>query len=496
MKKSGKKKFKLNIGKKVKKVLNHKIGKHCLKWYLSIIVFILIILFLIKLLGGLFMKNKIPNYSLVYLNENGQISVVKSNGKKPTVLSDKDNVDVAYPNNTDRYVLYTKENNLYLYDSKHTKNLKLLAQNVTNEFGYNSNDKYIYYINSNRELYSYKRKSIKLDNDVNIIYLVSDDKIFYSKINSDAVYYQKLNGRKERVEIANNINKIYIDKKGKNIIYLDNFGGLFKYKVGNKKAKKIGSNIIKIVDVNEDLTKAYYINNNYDLYYLKDNKGKKVSKEVNTIYYSDLDNKQIIYDSKGKLYYQKGSSKAVNIDESSNIRNVYIYNKSNIYYIKKDDTNYNLYFARITNFKVKKSKQILKNVQPDAITDYKKGFVILNEVLATGILNVIKKDKIYNIAKEVNANSVKVNSNGKKLYFISDYSNNKGIFQYTKNTKPKKILSDVSGYTFVNDKLIYVMGGYSNNTSKFDIYKFNGKKAKKIISNILDIVNINIDRGN
>ena len=60
-----------------------------------------------------------PEYSMVYQNADGELLVTNKSQKEGIkISSDSETRDVVYANKTNRYILFEKNNALYLYNSK------------------------------------------------------------------------------------------------------------------------------------------------------------------------------------------------------------------------------------------------------------------------------------------------------------------------------------------------------------------------------------------
>ena len=125
------------LSKDVSGLLNKKFGKFALKQILLIVLCVILVLLVLKaLVSNSSSKNEeAPAYSVVYTNDDGDLMVVGSNGKNPIKLSSERTSDVEYANKSDRYILYTKGDSLYLYDKKkkddiyyHLLNIQMVHQ--------------------------------------------------------------------------------------------------------------------------------------------------------------------------------------------------------------------------------------------------------------------------------------------------------------------------------------------------------------------------------
>ena len=167
------------------KLRSMKIGSFSLKHLLIGIICLVLVILLIRGVANSFSKeSKVPDYGVVYTTDDGDLMVVGSNGKKPVKLANDSSNDVQYANTTERFILYTKDDNLYLYDKKKGEDTTKIDKDVES-FGFSDDDKYIYYTNTDDELYTYKKESKKIDNDVDYVVGTADNNIFYTNYISE-----------------------------------------------------------------------------------------------------------------------------------------------------------------------------------------------------------------------------------------------------------------------------------------------------------------------
>lgn len=480
-----------NIQDTANELLNRKVGPVAVK---TIVLCVLVVLVALLVIRGVLNANnpdsKVPDYSLVYSNEDGQLMVVGKNGKKPVKLSNDDDTEVAYAHNTDRYILFTKEDSLYLYDKKDGEDTEKIAKDITS-FGFSANDKYIYYINEDSELYSYKKDATKIDSDVDYVISVSDDKIFYSK-EGDAYVSSLKKSNKEKIE--EDVTDIFVDEKGSKVVYLTKDDELFSYKVNGKKATKIGKDVSKVLDCSEDLTKVVYKDSDDAIHLVKKTKEEKIIDEVDGVFYTNAEDEQIVYEYDDELFYQKGNKKEVKVGDSENVTDAYIYDGNKLYYIVEEDDDENvLYYSKISDKKASKPVEVLDDISSYVITEYEKGLVVFSDVESSiGALNIVKNGKATEVTDDVSIYSTVLSNDKKKLYFLGDYSSKSasGTFMYLKGKKAKDIVNDVYTFMYVKNNLIYLATGYSSKSGKADIQVYNGRKAKKILDGVTDVAPI------
>lgn len=469
------------------KIRDAKVGNFSLKQVLVVVVCVVLAVLLIKGIANSFSKeSKVPDYGVVYTNDDGDLMVVGANGKKPVKLANDSSNKVEYANNTERYILFTKDDNLYLYDKKDGEDTTKIDKDVST-FGFSDDDKYIYYVNEDDELYTYKKESKKIDNDVTTVLGTADNNIFYSK--DDELYVRNMNAKKDKVKVASEIKNQALSEDGSKILYQTEDDDLYIYKVSNKKATKIASDVYDILDGNEDLDKLMYITNDGDVYYVSGTKATKLVSEV-TVLDADVEEKQLVYlNEDDELYYQKGTKSPVKIDDTENITKAYIYNGNEIYYIVADDESYDLYYSKVGS-KASSPKEVIEDINSYAYSYYDKGLIVFSEVESyVGTLNLVKGGKATKITEDVYTSSIMPNHKGNKLYFLGDYDakDKNGSLMSTTGKKAKTLAEDVSDYNYVKDKLIYVSTGYSSKSGKFDLNVYNGRKLVKIADSVRNV---------
>lgn len=463
-------------------VLDKEVGGLTVKSIVIIVLAVLIVFLVIRgIVKSTNVDSKIPDYQVVYSNDDGDLMVVGKNGKNPIKLANDAYSNIEYAYTSNRYILFTKDDDLYLYDKNDGDETTKIAKEVK-EFGFSKNDKYIYYINEDGELYSYKKDSKKLDNDVERIAGITDDLIFYEK--EEDLYYKKLNGKGDKVKVASELKNCLVDEDGSKVLYQNEDNDLYIYKVSNKKATKIGTDIEDLLDFSSDFNTIIYQNNDNEVFEVNKTKSKKIISEVDDVLYSDAEEKQIVYELDEELFYQKSDKKAVKIGDSENVTRAVV--KGNqLYYLEEDDDSYELYYAKIGS-KIS-PKSIAEDVGSSIISSFGKGIVIFKDVEdSIGEMNVVKNGKLTKVADDVYVSSYTVSNDKNKLYFLGDYSskNKSGSLMSTTGKKAKLIVDDVNSYDYIKNSLIYIQTGYSSKSGKSDLQVYNGKKVKKIVDGI------------
>ncbi len=463
-----------------------KIGNFTLKHLLIGIVCVVLAVLLIRGVANSFSKeSKVPDYGVVYTNDDGDLMVVGANGKKPVKLANDSSNDVQYANTTERFILFTKDDNLYLYDKKKGEDTTKIDKDVSS-FGFSDDDKYIYYVNDEDELYTYKKESKKIDSDVTYVVGTIDNNIVYSK--DDELYFRNMNGKKDKVKVASDVKNQALSEDGSKILYQTDDNDLYIYKVSSKKATKLASDVNTILDANEDLDKIMYTDIDDDTYFIKGTKATKLVSEANVLDTS-IEDEQLVYEKDDELFYQKGTKKAVKIDDAENVKNAYIYNGNEVYYTVANDDKNELYYSKVGS-KASSPKSVLDDAYSYVYTYYDKGLIAFSNVESyVGELNLIKGGKATKITDDVKTTSITPNHKGNKLYFLGNYDSKdgSGSLMSTTSKKAKTLADDVKDYDYVKDNLIYVSSGYSSKSGKFDLNVYNGRKLIKIADSVKSV---------
>lgn len=469
------------------KLKDAKVGNFSLKQILIAVVCVVLAILLIRGIANSFSKeSKVPDYGVVYTTDDGDLMVVGANGKKPVKLANNSSNDVEYANTTERYILFTKDDNLYLYDKKDGEDTTKIDKDVSS-FGFSDDDKYIYYVNDDAELYTYKKESKKIDNDVTYVIGTADNNIFYTK--DDELYVRNMNAKKDKVKIASEVKNQVLSEDGSKVLYQNEDGDLYIYKVSSKKAVKIASDVYDVLDGNEELDKLMYITNDGDVYYVSGTKATKLVSEVDVLDV-DVEEKQLVYlNEDDELYYQKGTKSPVKIDDTDDITKAYIYNGNEIYYVVADGEDYDLYYSKVGS-KASSPKTVKEDISSYVYSYYDKGLIVFSEVESyVGELNLVKGGKVTKIADDVYTSSVNPNHKGNKIYFLGNYDgeDKNGSLMSTTGKKAKTLVEDVYKFDYVKDKLIYVSTGYSSKSGKFDLNVYNGRKLINIADGVKSV---------
>lgn len=427
------------------------------------------------------------DYPVVYNNSDSDLYLMATNVKKEekaTKLSSGDSVlYVEYANTNNRYVLFEKNESLYIYDSKSKDETTKLVSDVS-VYAFSDDDSYVFALDTDDNLYSYafKGEKEKLDSDVESIVSFTDSKILYSKDGS--LYVRSLKASKDDKEkVVEGYETASFSEDGKYVVYINEDGDLHRYKVSNAKDDKIASDVTSYYCDTKACSKMYYVVSDGDkvLYYYNGKEGSKLTDELYSVEDYDVDNQQVLYsvldDDEYTLYYQKGTKEAVSVEDGlEEIVNASIFDGKGIYYITGDNE---VKYAKISGAKIGKVSTLVEDAY-STLRVYAKGYVVIADYDSdsdSGDLYLLSGGKAKKIDSDVYSSLITVSNDGTDVYYMKDYKST-GDLYVTTGGKGKKIDSDVHTYEYVKDKLVYYIKDYSTSKSRGDLYRYTGKSVK------------------
>ena len=482
-----------NVVSGIKSVTNKTLNN--LKGYkvLGIVLVIIILLVLLSNLG----KKDTP-YPVIYNNSDGDLYLATTKVKKEdkaVKLSSGDSVNgILYANTTDKYVLFEKNEDLYLYNEKSKDVTTKIVSNVVDYF-ITDDDSYVIALDDEDTLYSYnfKKEKQKLDSDVSSIEGYTNDKVLYER--DGILYVRSLKASKDdRTKVTDNHDdNISFSKDGKKVIYINEDDELVIFNIKKGEGEKIASDVSTYYCDSKSCDKLYYVvlDSNKVLYYYNGKDGEKITEDIYSINSYDVDNQIVLYTKYNKddknytLYYQNGTKDAIEVENKlSGLRTVRLFEEKDVYYITSDNE---LKYVELKGNKIGNVKSLKEDVAGYLYLT-KEGYAFVSETddNDNGTLYLASNGKIKEIDDNVNNNIISVSKSGKKVYYMKDY-NNSGDLYVTSGGKGKKIDSDIRLFEYINDKLIYIIKNYSTTKSRGDLYRYNGNKSIKIAENVTRI---------
>ena len=230
------------------------------KYRSYLIVFGLLTLSFVLVFGGLIFRSKNhPDFPLVFTDANNRLMfITKSNNSKNDIASIS-NASIVYANNNTRYLLYTNNNALYLLDTTVGGVGTKISNNVIS-YGFSVDDKFVYYIDNNNDLFIYNRndsKKIKISDKVNKIELVKDNHLIYNQ--NGKLIYQNINSKP--VVISDNYVTVELNKDSKLLLYSvikDDLKDYYIYDISNNQSRMVLEGITKLYTKDNNFTKFIY----------------------------------------------------------------------------------------------------------------------------------------------------------------------------------------------------------------------------------------------
>lgn len=226
-----------------------------------LIVFsILFLSILLLLVGSLFRTNITPDYPIVFKGADNRLMVITRNNDVNDIANIEE-TDIVYANSDVRYILYTDKNTLYLLDTISTNNKKILTNNA-NSYGFSSDDKYVYYIENNKDLHLYNRKTASdtlIDTDVTKFLDISLNYAIYEKDNC-LIVKDTETGSSDIA--AKSYEEIILSKDGKKMLYsnlnTDESLNYYLYNFVDSSNERILTDIEELLSYNANFTKFIY----------------------------------------------------------------------------------------------------------------------------------------------------------------------------------------------------------------------------------------------
>ena len=508
------------------------------KSYLIVFSIMFLSIFLL-LIGSLFRTNVTPDYPIVFKGADNRLMVITRNNDVNDITN-IDETDIVYANSDIRYILYTDKSSLYLLDTTSTENKKILT-NKASSYGFSSDDKYVYYIETNNDLYIYNRKttsSYLVDSNVTKLLDVSLDYVIYEKDNSLLVK----NIATQTIDtVAKSYEDIILSKDGKKMLYSnlnqDESLSYYLYNFSDFSNDRILSNIEELLSYNSTFTKFIYTTKTIDTINIynniKDSKAnsdkkfvaldkenatkeeleanQKLQEEVNLR--NEMRDYAKNYTVKAyDVYYQNNQTKTL---LASSINKVYVYdiNDRKIIYTKMNwNSNFDLSnYTSLEDFK----KDIEANKENGLY--YKmhdiEASLIKENVNDTLVVEQLGSDEIYfsednnlyyskvtnrkaNTYKEVATNLAKpiknMTSDMGLIYLVKE--DETYTLKYISNGKSGVINTNVYPEFITISEMensIYYLKDYENNQGKLIIY--NGIINSKIADDVNSFIYINDD---
>ncbi len=500
---------------KVNRVLNTKVGNFSVKMLICAVIAVLIVILACSaLFGG---DEELPDYPLVYLNDEGDLMVVGKKGDPKRITSEGSNV--VYSNTSTKYILFTKKGNLYIYNLNKKDDPEKIASDV-DEYGFSLDDKYVYYLKDNGDLYAYDMKdTYKLDSNVeDMSGMYIEDAIIYEK--EDSLYIRGYREKDDKEKISSKVDSLLgVSKNGKKVLYSETetddddeeYEVLYMYNVKKNKSVKITDDYDGVLRTDDNYDKIYYLvgikdededgygYSSYKVMVYDGKNSKELVKGIDDVVNVDIDDDTIVYTVKDddddevtytSYVYHNGKEIELYDDEVSGAT---IVGKEIYFTVREDnedsyDSEYELYYGKISGAKVKDVKSIDEGLAYSTVNEILEDgkvyyFVDVDED-EVGDLKYAKGGKAETVQSDLYSEVLEVKTDKSGFYLVGDYKDNSGDLYECTGSKAKKVASDVNDLIYINSDYMFLKKNYSNSSGTFDLYYFNGKKEKKVAQDV------------
>ena len=505
-----------------------------------LIVFsILFLSILLLLVGSLFRTNITPDYPIVFKGADNRLMVITRNNDVNDITNIEE-TDIVYANSDVRYILYTDKNTLYLLDTTSTNNKKILTNNA-NSYGFSSDDKYVYYIESNKDLHLYNRKTASdtlIDTDATKFLDISLNYAIYEKDN--CLIVKDIETGSSDIA-AKSYEEIILSKDGKKMLYsnlnTDESLNYYLYNFVDSSNERILTDIEELLSYNANFTKFIYTTKTTDTINIynniKDSKAssdkkfvaldkdsvtkeeyeanQKLEAEINLrnemrdyaknytvsaydVYYQNNQTKTLLASSVNKVYINDITDRKLIYTKMNWNSNFDLANYTSLEEFKKDiETNKEngLYYKVIDT----EASLVKENVNETLVVELLSGDGIYfsedNNLYYSKVTN--KKAGVYKLVAENLINPIKdMTSDVGLIYLVKENDNN--TLKYISGGKSSIISTNVyPEYITISEteNAIYYLKDYENNQGKLMLY--NGIINSKIADGVNSFIYINDD---
>lgn len=505
-----------------------------------LIVFsILFLSILLLLVGSLFRTNITPDYPIVFKGADNRLMVITRNNDVNDITNIEE-TDIVYANSDVRYILYTDKNTLYLLDTTSTNNKKILTNNA-NSYGFSSDDKYVYYIENNKDLHLYNRKTASdtlIDTDVTKFLDISLNYAIYEKDN--CLIVKDIETGSSDIA-AKSYEEIILSKDGKRMLYsnlnTDESLNYYLYNFVDSSNERILTDIEELLSYNANFTKFIYTTKTTDTINIynniKDSKAssdkkfvaldkdsvtkeeyeanQKLEAEINLrnemrdyaknytvsaydVYYQNNQTKTLLASSVNKVYINDITDRKLIYTKMNWNSNFDLASYTSLEEFKKDiETNKEngLYYKVIDT----EASLVKENVNETLVVELLSGDGIYfsedNNLYYSKVTN--KKAGVYKLVAENLINPIKdMTSDVGLIYLVKE--NDTNTLKYISGGKSSIISTNVyPEYITISEteNAIYYLKDYENNQGKLMLY--NGIINSKIADGVNSFIYINDD---
>ena len=451
------------------------------------------------IVGIIIYKKGVHEYPIIYKGKDNHLYLLKD-GDKPeeaVSFSNRDGIGyISFFNDNPRYFLYKKGIDLYIYDVKKLTDKKIISDysgSIITE-----DDKYVVAINTVGDIYSYKLNGDIKQIGENVIGDVAytNDYVLYEDPEDD-LYISFLDGKTDRVKIANSVKSYQFSDDGSKVVYINEDNDLVVYNIKKDKDSTINNNVEEFYCDSDECDDIYYImkdNNERSILYYNGKKSSVYVKDANEIEAVDVDANILMYSQKdgdsNVLYIKNGKDDPIEVDsEYGNFGFVRINDAKDVYYVNSNKV------LKYYNIKKDKKETILENIGGSFIAS-KKGFYIFSDVneVGSGTLYYLEGSSYEKVNDNVYSfNYYFVNKKGDRLYYYANYGE-KSASLYVYDGKDNTLISEgVYQYQYINDNELYYLRDYDKLNLFGNLYRYEkGEKtlvAERVQGLVQDRVN-------
>ena len=512
------------IGEKVNSIIDtvKKLPKKTLGIIGGVAAAVVALVIIVAIVAG----SGMPNYAIY--TKDGEL-VYRELGKKSGVVVDED-ASMAVLSSDGKTIFYATDKGLYYknINKKNADGIKLISD--YDDLAISENGKILTYIKGG-DLYQKKvgsDESTKIAKEVySFTVTPNGSKVLYTTNESDLYYVKKVG--KDPIKVATGIDEDgieYISEDLKTVVYIKE--GELRTVVAGKDSNKIASDVSTVYaydtkniyfSVKNEIKEGDYVKETkYDFYlYNGKDKTKLASDNFNYILSSNKEKKIVIYSTEDRSEENRSYTYEYYLADGKNTYKFFDYT------IKYDDNYKANSYDYISSVRItkdgKKVYYLVKTNDPDAKEDVvatgdlyeasadKKitnGKKIDNDVYELNYITTTYNKPVYSKEYNKEKENYELYINGKKIaedvtgvsydsyYTKAFYYTADDAQWYYKSGKPVKIgdKEDVSNLTILPTGDILYLTDVSETNRRGDLMLFNGKKSKKIDSDVSYIQNI------
>lgn len=230
------------------------------------------------------------------------------------------------------------------------------------------------------------------------------------------LFYRKVKSKKDPVKVDSSIAVYYVNDACNLVTYQKTSSDLYQYKVKKEEKEKIASEVSDF-RVSDDGKRVVYRKDTGEVYVWNGKESEKIdsdSSRVNSV------NGNVVYYTKDNSLYKKSGSKDKEKILSDVSRILYIYDSGEIYYVKADDNEKNLYY-----YNGKESEKIAENYTSASALCYKTPVIAFkakeSESSSKATAYVAVKKNVVEFEQE-DVTNVQFTENGKTVFFMAEMS--------------------------------------------------------------------------